>query len=347
MRAELQTLHASIEAVANARRSWTTRVSVRVMLDDGAGHVGLGEAAPLAGFSPESASDARRALAALEWPERAPMSLAAVRAIVERIDPALPSARFAAETALTSLMASTFEVPLWALYADEAHAIPICAALLADDVSAIEAGAREAAAFGMQAVKLKVGRGDRQTERALLTIVRDVLPDAELRLDANGAFSAEGIEERLAELARYAPAFLEEAAPLPVVLAREAPAPFPLAVDESLAGDAEARLEEALGCDDIGAVVLKPTLLGGIGRCLALAQRARRAGRAVVVSHMLEGVIARAAAAHLAVILGGHAAGLGEHPALAPLSSGLLAGWIGVGWIEPPELPGLGLGVAW
>lgn len=347
MRAELQTLHASIETVANARRSWSTRASVRVMLDDGAGHVGLGEAAPLEGFSKESASDARQALAALEWPERAPVSLAAVRAIVDRIDAGLPSARFAAETALTSLMASTFEVPLWALFADEAHAIPMCATLLADDVASIETGAREAAAFGMQAVKIKVGRGDRQSERALLTIVRDLLPDAELRLDANGAFSAAGLEGRLAELARFEPAFLEEAAPLPVVLAHEPAAPFPLAVDESLAGDAEARLEEALGCDAIGVVVLKPTLLGGIGRCLALAKRARRAGRAVVVSHMLEGVIARAAAAHLAVVLGGAAAGLGEHAALAPLSSGLMARWIGIGWIEPPELPGLGLDVAW
>jgi len=347
MRAQLQTLHASIETVANARRSWSTRSSVRIILESGEGHVGLGEAAPLAGFSPESAADAREALAKVEWPERPPTSIAAVRAIVNRIDAALPSARFAAETALTSLMASFFGVPLWALYTDEAYEVPLAAALLADDVASIEAAAKEAAAFGMEAVKIKVGRNDRQTERALLTIVRDVLPDAELRLDANGSFAPDAIDERLAELARFAPAFLEEPAPLEVLLEQNVSAPFPLAVDESLAGDPEARLDEALTCDAVGVVVLKPTLLGGIGRCWSLAQRARRAGRAVVISHTLEGVIARAACAHLAVALGGPAAGLGDHAALELLSDGLIAGWIGVGWIEPPDLPGLGLDVAW
>lgn len=347
MRAELQTLHASIETVANARRTWSTRASVRVILDGGRGHLGLGEAAPLAGFSQESAGEARAALEQVAWPDRPPMSLAEVRAIIDRIDPALPSARFAAETALTSLMASFFGVPLWALFTDEAHEVPMAATLLADDLGAVEAAAKEAAAFGMRAVKVKVGRGDRQSERALLTVVRDLLPDAELRLDANGSFAPSTLDERLGELARFDPAFVEEPAPLSVLLAQEASAPFPLAVDESLAGDPEARLDEAIACEAIGVIVLKPTLLGGVGRCLRLAKRARAAGRAVIVSHMLEGAIARAAAAHLAVALGGEAAGLGDHPALAPLSDGLLAGWIGLGWIEPPELPGLGLDVMW
>ena len=99
MHAALQTLHANIETVANAKRSWCSRTSVRLILDDGSGHVGLGEAAPLAGFSPESATEARRALEAMSWPARTPTDLAAVQALVECIDPALPSARFAAEEA--------------------------------------------------------------------------------------------------------------------------------------------------------------------------------------------------------------------------------------------------------
>ena len=53
----------------------------------------------------------------------------------------------------------------------------------------------------------------------------------------------------------------------------------------------------------------------------------------------MEGIIARCAAAHLALALGGRAAGLGEHPALALLSDGLMAGWIDLAWIEPPERP--------
>lgn len=347
MHAELQTLHASIAPVSNARRSWTTRTSVRLILHDGSRRVGLGEAAPLLGLSPETATEARRALERVAWPDRAPTSIADVRAIVDTIDANVPSARFAAETALMSLMASTLGVPLWALFQDEASELPVATALLANDLSSLEAAAKEAAALGVQAVKVKVGRTDTQTERALLTIVRDALPEAELRLDANGSIDPRALDERLAELADFHPAFIEEPMPLPAMLAHRTPAPFPFAVDESLAGDAEAHLEKALACDAIGAVVLKPTLLGGLGACWQLAQKARRAGRKVVVSHLLEGVIARAAAAHLAVVIGPDAAGLGEHPALDPLSDGLHAGWIDAAWIEPPETPGLGLDVVW
>ena len=57
----------------------------------------------------------------------------------------------------------------------------------------------------------------------------------------------------------------------------------------------------------------------------------------------MEGPIARAAIAHLALALGGEAAGLGEHPGLLPLSDGLCTPWIEPTQIDPPELPGLGL----
>jgi L-alanine-DL-glutamate epimerase-like enolase superfamily enzyme len=89
--------------------------------------------------------------------------------------------------------------------------------------------------------------------------------------------------------------------------------------------------------------VLKPTLLGGLIRTRSLAERASASGRSFVISHLLEGEIARAACAHLALALGGLAAGLGDHPALARLSGGRHAAWIGPAWIEPPRAAGLGL----
>jgi hypothetical protein len=45
--------------------------------------------------------------------------------------------------------------------------------------------------------------------------------------------------------------------------------------------------------------------------------------------------------------LDGAAPSLGDHPALAALSDGLTVGWIDEAWIEAPELPGLGLEIAW
>ncbi len=347
MQAELQTRHATIETVANARRSWSTRNSVRLILDDGEGHLGLGEAAPLPGLSPETASEARRALAKVEWPTRAPRTLAEVHAVVETIDPMLPSARFAAETALASMVASVHDAPLWSLWVESApDQIGVAATLWSDDPEALQASVAEAAAFEVRTVKVKIGRQHRDTELAILEMVRHALPHAELRLDANRSIPPEELPARLDELAGFSPSFLEEPSDLASTLAQSEP-PFALAIDESLWPDPEAQLEEALGCDGVGVVVLKPTLLGGLNRCWMLANRARAAGRRVVISHCLEGAIARAAAAHLALALGDEAAGLGDHPALDALSDGLLVGWIDLAWIDTPEMPGLGLELVW
>lgn len=346
MRASYQVLHTSIETVRNAQRAWTSRSSLRLILEDDRGLIGVGEAAPLHGFSPDTIVQVRDALEAVPWPERTPTSLEEVAAVIDRIDPALPSARFAAETALASMAAYRLGEPLWALFAHEVEDIGLASALFTDDSDHLEAMLAEVAAFDVPALKLKVGGPDPDGEEARLEKVRRALPQVELRLDANGSFAVDTLPERLAGLARFRPAFLEEPASLDATLALEA-APFPLAVDESLRDDPDGGLARALSSELIGAVVLKPTLLGGLMRCWKLAQRARAKGRVVVISHALEGIIARAACAHLALAVGGAAAGLGDHPALDLLSDGLVAGWIGVDGIEPPGEPGLGLDVVW
>ncbi|MBX3269173.1 MAG: hypothetical protein KF729_02860 [Sandaracinaceae bacterium] len=342
MEAELQTLHASIPTTANARQRWRARSSVRLLLSDGRGGIGIGEAAPLAGMSPESAAEAREALSKVAWPTRAPRSLRSIARVVGQIDPRLPSARFAAETALLSLWTSQLGVPLWTIWADRVESLPVAVTLWGSSEGDLVESAREAVALGADVVKVKIGRPG-AFDGWLLDTVRSLLPDAELRLDANGALEPAELPARLEALHVYRPRFLEEPAPLDVVTSLDA-VPFPLAVDESLAGPrGHVALGRSLRCAHIDTVVLKPSLLGGLGRCATLAARARAAGRRVVLSHLMEGPIARAAIAHLALALGGEAPGLGEHPGLLPLSDGLCTPWIEPTYIDPPELPGLGL----
>ncbi len=283
----------------------------------------------------------------MSWPDEVPRTLDEVQAVVETIDPKLPSARFAAESALASLVASVEGVPLWALWSPSMpDEVGVAATLWSEDPELFQASLAEAAAFELGTVKLKIGHRPPDAERAALELVRSVLPDAELRLDANRSIPTDELARRLEALVPFGPAFIEEPCELDAALAFADP-PFPFAIDESLAPDPEARLEAALASDAFGAVVLKPTLLGGLQRCWTLAARAREAGRRVIVTHCLEGAIARAAAAHLALAIGQDAAGLGDHPALEPLSDGLFVGWIDLAWIEPPEMPGLGLEVVW
>jgi L-alanine-DL-glutamate epimerase-like enolase superfamily enzyme len=88
--------------------------------------------------------------------------------------------------------------------------------------------------------------------------------------------------------------------------------PFPLAADESLA------LPEVLRAllarpSTVKVLVLKPMVLGGLLPTLSVAREAASRGLEAYVTSSLDGVIARAGAAHLAAALpsGRYASGLG------------------------------------
>ena len=84
-----------------------------------------------------------------------------------------------------------------------------------------------------------------------------------------------------------------------------------MALDESLVGMQPEELEEH---GYARAVVLKPTLLGGISRTLRMAGRALRLGMTPVVSSAYESGVGTAALVALA-------AGIGDHPVPAGLDT--------------------------
>lgn len=200
--------------------------------------------------------------------------------------------------------------------------------------------ARRAFAAGIRCFKIKVGADD-DLDRVLA--IASAAPGATLRIDANRSWPRAEAAGRLAALAALAS--------LPIEYVEEpcadahrllsAPLSCKLALDESLAMLAQDELEAALHSPQLAAVVLKPTLLGGLSTALALAERARRAGVAAIVSHGLEGPIGTAACAELALALGGdRAVGLSRHAAIA--------GWlvdvdqIAADHVHPAARPGLG-----
>ena len=106
------------------------------------------------------------------------------------------------------------------------------------------------------------------------------------RLDANRAW---GFEEALAfaeEISGVRVAYVEEPLADPGRLAELAGARgLPVALDESLVGMAPGELGRH---PYAAAVVLKPTLLGGVSRTLRLAEEAKAMGAAPVVSSSYE-----------------------------------------------------------
>lgn len=286
---------------------------MRLTAEDGA--EGWGEAAPLPGFSRESVEEAAADLRTL--------AEAAVGRGVGEAPPGsatgpVPSARFGFETALLNLRAATTSetlaemLPTGAPVREEVA----LAALLSGSPEEVADGARRARAAGYRAAKLKVGARDVDEDAALARGVADLLDDGvTLRLDANRAWSfGEAVEfaRRTVDLRfEYLEEPLAEPGRLPE-LVRETG--VPVALDESLVGMEPGDLAHHRYAR---AVVLKPTLLGGLSRSLRFAREASRLGMAPVVSSAYEGGIGSLALLALAARLGDAPAGLDTHRRLA------------------------------
>jgi o-succinylbenzoate synthase len=295
----------------SARGAGNERACVIIAVRGPAGLTGLGEAAPLPGFSLDSLPDAIRAAAALA--ARLPLELATpghASAIADRITPA-PAARFAIETALLAAYAQQTRTSIAGLLSPMPQA-ELRTATVVDD----EDAAQVAVALGARCLKIKVG-GDPDADIARVRAIARRTPGVLLRLDANRGWPATDVDRILAQLANLSIDYVEE----PCRDAHELLAcdlPYRIALDESLGELDTVQLARAIASPRLAALVLKPTLLGGFARCLELAELAHRHGVAPIVSHTLEGPVGTAACHELARAIGADVAvGLAEHPALA------------------------------
>jgi L-alanine-DL-glutamate epimerase-like enolase superfamily enzyme len=280
---------------------------------------------------------------ALEDAEEAFMALAArvplevtdrdtAFAIARTVAARAPAARFAIETALLDALARDRGVPLAALLRSSA-ATEIALAAVVDD----PASARRAVAAGIRCLKIKVDAAD---DLRRVFAIAGAAPQARLRIDANRSWPRGEVGARLAAFAQLPIDYVEEPCADAHRLAAER-LPCRIALDESLATIAPDALRAALRGPALAALVLKPTLLGGFSAALELAELARHAGVAAIVSHALEGPAGTAACAELALALGGdHPVGLAAHPALAAWQ--LAVSQLAPDRVRPAAAPGLG-----
>lgn len=328
-------------AAGAVARASTERAGVLLTLVDDEGHVGQGEASPLAGHSTETLAAATLAL--VDVVPRLGEADADVAATVGRFAAlaALPSARGALEVALLDLWAQRRGVSVAALAGHDAESVACNAqpgALLDDDV---EARCAAAVARGFDVLKLKAGAEDFTLERKALAGLRARFPQVTWRLDANGAWSLDEARRRLDALAGMGVEYVEQ--PCAEVFALGECA-VPWAADEALIDPASRRrfFDDADARRGCAAVVLKPMALGWLdARAAALAARAL--GLGVVVTHLLDGPVALAAACELArSVDGALAAGLDRHAGLDAWPD------VAVAQAQGPRVvraPGAGLGL--
>ncbi|MFO8098703.1 MAG: o-succinylbenzoate synthase [Salinibacter sp.] len=303
--------------LGEARVSERRGLLIRLTLKSGA--EGWGEAAPLPEFSAESmeavTAHARRLRA--RWAGH-PLPAESPDALLEGIPvpKALPaSLRFAAESAVVEAVAGARDVSPARLLGASRTRVALNALVRAASPQAVSQQGRQLRAAGYQAVKLKVGRAAVSLDVERVHALREALGDAiDLRLDANRAWSAADARSFLAGIHLDDVAYIEE----PVSDVTRLPALVedtgcPVALDETT----REQSPDVLRMCPVRAVVLKPTLLGGVTAARQWAAAARRQGASPVVSASYEAGVGTRMLTALAAALPETPVGLSPYTRLA------------------------------
>jgi o-succinylbenzoate synthase len=295
-----------------------TREGVRIALECGDGEpVGIGESLPLPELGTESlevciaaAHELARSLTGL------PFSLEAFLAALEPGTLHAPAARAAFDLAAHDLASRALRIAIPELLAQSSSFpmqpeprprwVRVNAVTGAGEPQAAVRAALRAVALGYTVLKLKVGAADPAEDQARIEAVRSAVgPDLAIRIDANGAWSA---DLALALLEKLEPCGIELCEqPVPARdlagLARvHAASPIAVAADEALAHP-----DGQTACAEGGLAsfaILKPTVLGGLRAAARLAERVARGGVRCIVTTAFDGPCGTAAALQLAAACG-------------------------------------------
>lgn len=247
------------------------------------GEIGRGEIAPLAGFSVETMDEAYSQLVeqlAL-WQQGAELDFSSL----------YPSVAFGLSMAQMELAK---QLPVQGAY----QAAPLCSGDPDELIPKLNA------MTGEKVAKIKVGLYEPIRDGMLVSLFLESIPDLTLRLDANRAWSAEKAQQfakKIAPSLRGRISFIEEPCQVPGDS-------FSFAIDTGIAIAWDETLQHAIRRDDFKledlngakAIVIKPTLIGSVERCIELISRAKELGIKAVVSSSIESSLGLTQLARLA-----------------------------------------------
>lgn len=189
--------------------------------------------------------------------------------------------------------------------ADEGFRAPVRAEVEVNGiVPALPPGpaAARAVASGCRTVKIKVAAVGESLDDDLARVaaVREALPEARLRVDANGGWTLAGAIEAVRELAEFGLEYVEQpcAAVEDLAALRARDPGVAIAADESIRRAEDPLRVKAAGAADVAVLKVQP--LGGVRACLRLAEEL---GLPVVVSSAVETSIGLRAGVALAAAL--------------------------------------------
>lgn len=275
-------------------------VFVRVTTIDGL--VGWGEAAPLRSINGETQATCLAAchdLAGFLVGRQFDSATEAV-ALMESVLAGQATARSALDMALFDIEAQALGLPLVVHLGGQPRRMPtdLTIAIVPPDEAAEQA--REIVSSGYRAVKVKLGDGP-ENDAARVAAVRDAVPDAAIRVDANQAYDAATALPLLQVVGRYDVEFCEQ----PVRrhdhlgLGRlHATSPVPVMADESVFTSLDAA--DLLKADRCELINIKLSKAGGLAEGRRIATVAANSGGRCMHGGMVETRLGATAAAHLA-----------------------------------------------
>ncbi len=251
------------QPAGTSRGVYTVRDVWYVLVEDTEnGRLGIGECAPLPGLSCDDVPGYGEAL------EGACRRLEATGEIDREGLAPYPSILFGMETATLHLGAGSLAL-FPSAFSRGQEGIPTNGLVWMGDFAQMASRLDDKLGLGFTCIKVKIGAIDFERELDLLAMARRGRPaGVELRVDANGAFTAGEAPERLRRLAAFGLHSIEQpirAGQWEAMAELCRTSPVPIALDEELIGVNDDG-SKALLLDTIrpSYIVLKPSLHGGI-----------------------------------------------------------------------------------
>ena len=186
--------------ITTAKGTFTERPTIILSIRDQDGHIGLGEACPMTGFTQETIDETESAI--LNW----------LNDDSQDSPPSMPTARAAIEGALFDLRAKQENISLSQhLNPESPVKIPVSVLVNGETSKELVSNAEKIVSDGFTSIKIKIGTQSPHHDISLVKAVRKAIGfDVSVRLDANGAWTPEEAISNLARMSDLSIEFVEE-----------------------------------------------------------------------------------------------------------------------------------------
>lgn len=217
-----------------------------------------------------------------------------IKYVTKLIGDSYPSIQFGVETALLDLLQGGNRIIFHNSFSAGTRGIPINGLIWMGAPDFMRQQIDEKLSQGYSCIKMKIGALDFDKECELLAYIRKLYPVEQitLRVDANGAFAASQVLEKLNHLSQYQLHFIEQPIrqgqwKIMADVCRRTP--LPVALDEELIGImAYEKKKELLQSIQPQYIILKPSLLGGFTHCREWISLAEESGIGWWITSALE-----------------------------------------------------------